>query len=350
MMPRGREPSPGLFFYLRVFRDVKVSPLPSTNVDHAISGNLKRADDLMKAGRSAEAVSVYRKLVQDCPEEDSHLLALAWALHDSGDKREAIACFEQLFGRELARGLFTGFAYDELVRLHREGNDGKALVSVCERAAAAQPEDVGILQTLGEAYLSTGMAAEAAALFGKLTEREPDAPGYWCSLGDARLAGRDPDGAEAAYNRAAENDPATKAVFLSRLAEGLMRVGHLERARTVWERSLKACSKEPFCWTGLGDCLVCLGKPAAAAEAYRRAIELRPASAAAFWHRLGQGLVREGLHSLATEAFTEAVAAAPEDPFHMLRLAQSYAAQGQNELAEKTIRRAKTKKCRPAQN
>ncbi len=295
----------------------------------------------MKSGRSAEAVSIYRKLIQDCPEEDSHLLALAWALHDSGERYEAIVCFEQLFGRELARGLFIGFAYDELVRMHREENNGEALVSVCERAAAAQPEDVGILQTLGEAYLSTGKTAEATVLFGKLTEREPDVPGYWCSLGDARLAGGDPGGAEAAYNRAAENDPATKAVFLSRLAEGLMRFGHLERARTVWERSLEACPKEPFCWTGLGDCLVRLGEPAAAADAYRRAAELRPASAAAFWHRLGQGLVREGHHFLATEAFNEAVAAAPENPFHRLCLAQCYAAQGQNELAEKTIQRAK---------
>lgn len=295
----------------------------------------------MKSGRSAEAVSIYRKLIQDCPEEDSHLLALAWALHDSGERYEAIVCFEQLFGRELARGLFIGFAYDELVRMHREENNGEALVSVCERAAAAQPEDVGILQTLGEAYLSTGKTAEATVLFGKLTEREPDVPGYWCSLGDARLAGGDPGDAEAAYNRAAENDPATKAVFLSRLAEGLMRFGHLERARTVWERSLEACPKEPFCWTGLGDCLVRLGEPAAAADAYRRAAELRPASAAAFWHRLGQGLVREGHHFLATEAFNEAVAAAPENPFHRLCLAQCYAAQGQNELAEKTIQRAK---------
>lgn len=295
----------------------------------------------MKSGRSAEAVSIYRKLIQDCPEEDSHLLALAWALHDSGERYEAIVCFEQLFGRELARGLFIGFAYDELVRMHREENNGEALVSVCERAAAAQPEDVGILQTLGEAYLSTGKTAEATVLFGKLTEREPDVPGYWCSLGDARLAGGDPGGAEAAYNRAAENDPATKAVFLSRLAEGLMRFGHLERARTVWERSLEACPKEPFCWTGLGDCLVRLGEPAAAADAYRRAAEFRPASAAAFWHRLGQGLVREGHHFLATEAFNEAVAAAPENPFHRLCLAQCYAAQGQNELAEKTIQRAK---------
>ena len=295
----------------------------------------------MKSGRSAEAVSIYRKLIQDCPEEDSHLLALAWALHDSGERYEAIVCFEQLFGRELARGLFIGFAYDELVRMHREENNGEALVSVCERAAAAQPEDVGILQTLGEAYLSTGKTAEATVLFEKLTEREPDVPGYWCSLGDARLAGGDPGGAEAAYNRAAENDPATKAVFLSRLAESLMRFGHLERARTVWERSLEACPKEPFCWTGLGDCLVRLGEPAAAADAYRRAAELRPASAAAFWHRLGQGLVREGHHFLATEAFNEAVAAAPENPFHRLCLAQCYAAQGQNELAAKTIQRAK---------
>jgi len=134
-------------------------------VDDPIPPDRNRADDLMKSGRPAEAVPIYRKWVEAHPDEDSHLLALAWALHDSRKTAEAAACFEQLFRKELSRKLFPGFAYDELVRIYREGKNGEALVSVCERAAAAQPEDIGILQTLGEAYLSAGRAAEAVRVF-----------------------------------------------------------------------------------------------------------------------------------------------------------------------------------------
>ncbi len=158
-------------------------------------------------GRHAEAIPLYRKLVETFPDEESHLLALAWALHDSGNPEEAAACFERLFQKELARKLFTGFAYDELVRIYREGKNWEGLISVCERAAAAQPEDVGLLKTLGDAYLAAERAADAVRVFERLTALEPDAPENWCALGNARLAAGDPGEAEAAYLQGRRNRP-----------------------------------------------------------------------------------------------------------------------------------------------
>jgi tetratricopeptide (TPR) repeat protein len=309
-------------------------------VDDSIHLDRDRADDLMKSGSPAEAVPLYRTLVETHPEEDSHLLSMAWALHDSGKTGEAVACFEQLFQKELARGLFTGFAYDELVRIYREGNNGKALVSVCERAAAAQPGDVGILQTLGEAYLTTGRAAEAGRVFEKLTELVPDAPEHCCLLGEARLAAGDPGQAEIAYNRAIEIDPAAKTVFCSRLADGLLRAGYPERATAVWERCLAARSDEPFSWMGLGDALICRREPNAAAEAYLRAAELRPSAAGEIWNRLGNGFAKAGFHTRAAAAFANAIVAEPKNQFYPLRLAESYAAQGRNDIAAGFLRRA----------
>ena len=317
-------------------------------VDDPIPTDRNRADDLMKSGRPAEAVPIYRKWVEAHPDEDSHLLALAWALHDSGKTAEAAACFEQLFRKELARKLFTGFAYDELVRIYREVKNGEALVSVCERAAAAQPEDIGILQTLGEAYLSVGRTAGAVRVFEKLAEREPDAPEYRCSLGDALIAAGDPIRAEAEYHRAAEIDPAAEAAFFSRLADGLLRAGNPERAKVAWEKCLAARSDDPLSWMGFGDCMVRLGEPAAAADAYDRAVDLQPADAGNCWHRLGNLFTREGLHSRAAESFAKAVAAEPENPLYLLRLAASYAAQGRNDLAAAALRRAEELKPSPS--
>ncbi len=303
-----------------------------------------RADGLMSAGRSAEAVQIYRKLVAGRPDEDSLLLALAWALHDSGKTAEAAVCFEQVFRKELSRKLFTGFAYDELVRIYREGKNGEALVSVCERAAAAQPEDIGLLRTLGEACLTAGKADEAVRVFQKLTELEPDAPENWCSFGDGWLAAGEPAQAETAYNRAAEIDRAAETLFFSRLADGLLRAGYPERAAAVWERCLAVRSDEPFSWMGLGDGLIRLGKPVAAAEAYSRAADLRPLAAGGAWNRLGHCLTKEGLHAHAAAAFAKAIAAEPGNPLYSLHLAESYAAQGRYDLAADALRRAEALK------
>jgi tetratricopeptide (TPR) repeat protein len=310
-------------------------------VDDPIPTKRSRADDLMKSGRPAEAAPIYRKLADERPDEDSHLLALAWALHDSGKTDEAAACFECLFRKELSRKLFTGFAYDELVRIFRAGKNGKALVSVCERAAKAQPGDIGLMRTLGDAYLAAGRCAEAGRVFESLTGIEPDAPEHWCSLGEAWLAAGDPGRAEAAYSRAAAVDPADEALFFSRLADGLLRAGYPEQAKAAWGRSLAVRPADPFCWMGIGDCEIRLGKPDAAAKAYDRAAELKPEFAGGCWHRLGNHLAAEGLHSRAAAAFTRAVAAEPENPLHHLRLAAAFAAQGRNDPAEAALDRAR---------
>lgn len=307
-----------------------------------------RADDLMKSGRPAEAAPIYRKLADERPDEESHLLALAWALHDGGQPEEAAACFERLFEKELGRKLFTGFAYDELVRIYREGKNGEALVSVCERAAEAQPEEIGLMRMLGEAYLAAERGADAVRVFERLVGIQPDGPEHWCSLGEAWLAAGDPDRAEAAFCRAAAIDPAAAALFFSRLADGLLRTGYPEQAKASWVRSLTAHAADPFCWMGIGDCEIRLGRPDAAAEAYGRAAELKPASAGDCWHRLGNQLAAEGLHCRAAEAFTKAVSSEPENPRYQLRLAAALAAQGLNDLAKATLDRARALQHSPA--
>jgi tetratricopeptide (TPR) repeat protein len=298
-----------------------------------------RADGLLSAGRPAEAVPLCRKLVADHPDEDSFLLALAWALHDGGEKVEAAECFEQLFRKELSRKLFTGFAYDELVRLYREGGDREALISVCERAADAQPGDVGLLKTLGDAYLMADRAVDASRVYETLISLEPEAPEHWCALGAARLAMGNLAEAEAATIRAAGMDPSEAALFFSRLADGFLRAGHSEKAQAAMERCLALKPGDPLYLMDLGDILVHGGKPDAAEDAYARAAFLHPASAGACWRRLGELLARKGLHKKAVEAVAKAATAEPENLRHLLRLAALYDALGLIDQAGATLRR-----------
>ncbi len=299
-----------------------------------------RADALIGMGCRAEAIPIYRKLVEAHPEEESHLLALAWALNDSGEKEEAMDCFERLFRKELARKVFTGFAYDELVRIYRAGKDWEKLISVCERARTAQPEDVGLLYALGEAYLAANRAADAERSFETLTVLEPQAPEYWCSLGNARLAAGDPGRAETAYIRAAAIDPEDAPTFFCRLADASLCAGFPEQAQRAWTRCLALSPDEPLYLMGLGDVLILRGEPDAAKEAYDRAASINPAAAGSCWHRLGNLLTKEGLHIRATEAFARAVAAEPDNPRYLLRLAASYAARGLDDCAAVALCRA----------
>lgn len=304
-------------------------PLPDRN----------RADALIETGRYTEALALYRKLTETFPDEESHLLSLAWALHDSGKPREAAGCFEELFARELSRKLFTGFAYDELVRIYREEQNGEALISVCERASAAQPGDAGLLKTLGDAYLTAGRAVDALNVCETLISLEPEAPEHWCALGAARLAlGRNEE-AEAAYARAAQVDPSDAPLFFGRLAGGFLRAGCPEHAQAAIERCLALKPDDPRYLMDLGDILVERGKPGEAADAYARAALLNPHSAGACWCRLGAILARNALPVQATEAVEKAVEAEPLNSRYLLRLAASYAAQGLTDLARETLRR-----------
>jgi tetratricopeptide (TPR) repeat protein len=300
------------------------------------------ADALIRMGRHTEAIPLYRRLAEASPDEESLLLALAWALYDSGNPKEATPCFERLFQRELARKLVTGFAYDELVRIYRAGKNWEGLISVCLRAVAAQPEDVGLLKTLGDAYLAADRAGDAVTVFETLTALEPDAPENWCALGNARLATADPGAAENAYYRAAEIAPPDASAFFSRLAGALLRAGHSEKARAAIERCLALNPDEPLYLMDLGDILLRGGKPDAAAEAYAHAVSLNPVAAGGAWYRLGTHLTKERLHLPATGAFAKAVAAEPENARYLLALAASYAARGLIDLAGETLRRMET--------
>jgi Tfp pilus assembly protein PilF len=66
------------------------------------------------------------------------------------------------------------------------------------------------------------------------------------------------------------------------------------------------------------------------------------------WNRLGHGLTKEGLHAHAAAAFAKAIAAEPENPLYFLRLAESYSAQGRDDLAADALRRAEVLKPSPS--
>jgi len=302
------------------------------------------ADDLMKVKRYDDAIILYEKLVDMHPGEDSFLFSLAWAYHDSGRLDDAIDCFERLLSIELKREVFTGFAFDELVRIFREKAEYGRLVDICEKVVAAQPNDIALLGDLGDAYLKAGRASEAVGVFEKITDMEPDASAAYCKLGNAFVATGDFDRAEEAYRKAVEIDPSDACSFYNKLANVYFNSGQDERAERAFRKCLEFRLDEPLYHCSLGDILVRLGKIEDAESAYEAAVDLNRISSGAYYNRFGNTLARENYHLPAIEAFKKAITADPENPFYYIHLAESYTEIGLPDMAEKIYRQAESLK------
>lgn len=302
------------------------------------------ADDLVKEKQYEDAIIIYRKLVDMHPGEDSFLLSLAWAYHDCGKRDDAIDCFERLLSIELGREVFSGFAFDELVRIFKEEGKYGRLVDICEKVVAAQPDDVALMSDLGDAYLKAGRAGEAVEVFKKMIAMEPDASATYCSLGNALIAGGYFDGAEEAYQKAVDIDPSEAGSFYNRLANVYLHAGHDERAERAFRKCIAFRPDDPMYHCGLGDVLVMQGKIDDALDSYEKAAQLNHASVGAYYNRLGNTLTRGNYHIQAIEVFKRAIAADLQNPFYYIRLAESYSAIGSQDMAEKAYRQAESLK------
>ena len=297
----------------------------------------------MKEKRYPEAIAVYRQLIQMKPDMDSFVLCLAWALKDNGEVEEAVAQFEKLFQKELARRVFTGFAYDELVRLFREMKQHDRLVEVCERAVAVQTKDLALLYTLGDAYLRAGQLDKARPIFQGLLDEEPDSSQYHAAMGNALIAGGRFEEAEAHYRQAIENDfPGKKGVFLDRMGHACMRAGAFERAESAFLRAVEASGEEPIFRCDLGDALVKLGRVDDAFRSYGEAVRVNPAFEGTSYNRLGNTLMKENRAPEAVEAFRRAGAADPVNAFYKLSLADALNSCGRIDEAKNILESLKS--------
>ncbi|MFA5180907.1 MAG: tetratricopeptide repeat protein [Syntrophales bacterium] len=280
----------------------------------------KSAERHLQRGEYRAAIDLYEKLIERHPGDDSFVLALAWAYHDGGFMDEAVGCFEKLLEKELQRKIFTGFAFDELVRIFKRDGHYDRLVMICERAMAAQPEDYALMGDLGEAYLKTGGIEKAVVVFRKMTDMEPEDATAFCRLGNALVALESFAEAEAAYERAAAIEPTAAGAYYSRLSEVYRQAGHHDLAVRALERCIRENADEPAYHLLVGDIMVAKGDIADAFIAYERAVKLRPNFTGAYFNRLGNTLSRFSQYEKAVTAFQKAITAEPDNPFYILYL------------------------------
>jgi tetratricopeptide (TPR) repeat protein len=302
------------------------------------------ADRYMKEKRYDDAIELYIQLRETNPDDDSILLSLAWAYRDSGRTADAIACFEKLFQKELTRKVFTGFAFDEMVRIFREEGDHDQVVELCERAVHAQPRDQALLNTLGEACLRAGKTERAIDVFKLLTRMEPDSPIFFCYLGNAHVAAGQFDAADEAYAQAVEIEPTDAHTFYNKLSNAYDQAGQYERAENVARNVIDAINDKPLYHCNLGDILARQGKLAEAEQAYENAIVLDPSFRGAYYNRLAHTLAQSGYGAEAIEMYEKAIHADPSNRFYYISLIDICRAEGLTEKAREVHEKARSLK------
>jgi tetratricopeptide (TPR) repeat protein len=264
---------------------------------------------------------------------------LAWAHYDSGDTAQAEECLEMLLARELERKIFTGFAFDELVRLYKQQNNFYKLTQVCEKAAAAQPDDVGLLAELGNAYLQAGRAEDACRIYGELVHLENDNPAYHCRLGEALFACGKTSESETAYLRACEIDPDQPDHYYFQIAHLFAKNGFPADAKRLLETCIAVNPAKPLYHCYLGDVLIGQGQVKEALAAYESAVRCDSPGAGAYYNRLGNSLMRQNLFDLAADAFQKAIGCEAAMTFY-LNLAAAYKALGKTQQAQDILKLA----------
>jgi tetratricopeptide (TPR) repeat protein len=301
------------------------------------------ADQLMKEKRYDEAIELYKKLTEIRPGDDSIILSLAWACRDGGRTAEAMECFETLFEKELARTVFTGFAFDEMVRICREDGNYEKVVELCERAVSAQPDDPALLNTLGEACIKAGRAQQAVEVFELLARREPDSPMVFCYLGNARVAAGQYEKADEAYGKAIAIEPSEAHTFYSRQGNAYEQAGQYRRAQKAARKALECCPDYPLYYSILGDIMIKEGKIDEARENYERAIMLDAGSGGAYYNRMAHSLEQAGYPAEAVATYEKAIAADPTNLYYYKALIDICASHGMDDKVREYYEKAKTR-------
>jgi tetratricopeptide (TPR) repeat protein len=294
------------------------------------------AERLLKQSKYDDAIILLKELNEEFPEEESIILMLSWAYYDSSDTDNAVKYLNMLLERELHRKVFTGFAFDELVRIYKQKQDFLKLVEICERAAAAQPEDICLLTELGNAYLQSGKAEKACQVFKRLIEIENDNPVFYCYWGDALFAAGSYQESEQAYLKASEIDSEQPDRYYFKIAVLFQQSRKHDDAERLLNKCIVVNSSNPLYYCSLGDSLVSMGNIQGAFDAYDKAVHYDGSRAAVYCNRLGNSLMKAGNFSKAADAYRSAIKYEPVKQYY-LNLASAYRELGLAEQADRIM-------------
>ncbi|HEX5245029.1 MAG TPA: tetratricopeptide repeat protein [Tepidisphaeraceae bacterium] len=200
---------------------------------------------LHQTGRLAEAMAIYRLVIEAQPNNpDAHHL-LGLALHQSGKDDEAIPHFEAAIAQHPSETYYANFA-----ELWRRKEKWDSAIYCYEQVLNRMPNDVEIRYLMGEAQVRSDRFAEGLASFQQCLKEGKDDSNAWVGI-----------------------------------CEALRR---LERLDEAVEAARKAVTLDPTlapAWHSLGWTIMRQGKVREALPYINKAIELKPDWPMVIWRR-----------------------------------------------------------------
>lgn len=189
--------------------------------------------ELHRAGRTAEAIGAYRRVLARRPDMGLAYRRLAYIQWESGAMSEAIATLSQALER-------NGPDIEIEIRLgtyHAETGALDQATRMLERVVSASPANIDALNALGIAYARSGRDRFAIETFQKILAIDPRHAYALENLGAVYLQRNDLRAAGEAFTRAAAHDPRS-----SRAEAGLgvvaLKEGRREAAIAHWRRAV----------------------------------------------------------------------------------------------------------------
>lgn len=265
-------------------------------------------------------------------------------------------------------------ALSAAIDVAKTAGDANRVEELLKRLETVAPGSPGALSQRASLLQSQGKIEESITSYRRLASVYPSWLAFW-QLASAQIHSGDPDGARAAIEQGLERAPGNR-YLLARLAQLELVYGNLERAAELYGRlsdtyqhsvyasmlglaemlqgryneaeaafrkALELAPEDPATVLNLADTLELKGQHAAAADAYRKALEKASAPGVPKAEALGvkaQCLAHLGRGAEAVAAVQELLRLGPDDPNSLFCAAVTYAVVGEKLSAKAILKRA----------
>jgi arylsulfatase A-like enzyme/tetratricopeptide (TPR) repeat protein len=233
-----------------------------------------RLDDAMAAhlaGRSEEAIRLFRAIVAERPSMAKAYDDLSYALRESGRLEEAVAALEA----SIESGASTIAMRARLGLYLKEAGRTAASIDLLEAVLEEDPSYAEAYNYVGLAYAQEGRTEKAIETFRELIDLDESYASAYSNLGSVYLAEARHAEAEKEFRRALEIDPLLPAAW-NGLGVVAASTGREDEAVESWERSLLIDPRQYDTLYNLGTLLTKMNRFAEAVGYLDRFVETAP--------------------------------------------------------------------------
>jgi tetratricopeptide (TPR) repeat protein len=227
--------------------------------------------ELQQAGRTAEAVEAYRRVIARRPDMGLAYRRLAYIQWEAGAVREAIGTLRSALNR-------IGADVDIEVRLGTylaETGDAAEAVPMLEQAIGAAPDNTDAANALGIAYARSERPDEAIATFQRILSVDPRNTYALENLATVYLSQGNLAAAQDTFDRALAMNPGSARAHAG-VGVVASQQGRVDEAIAHWRRAVELDPKNFDALYNLADALIRSGRDAEARPLVARFVQNAP--------------------------------------------------------------------------